>query len=569
MKYIVLLILLLTIPLHCLAQTFELQLKGLSIAETKIIDSLNYAPQHKNLKTLSDEIEATSQKLAKLGYIGSKVANPIKLNDSTYIANFTLGTKVKFIHIYICPRTTVSELLSANAVQDSIFLPYPEIEGFLKQNTTALEKIGYSLAALQLTNIQQKENTLYAELLFESEKQRKLNDIIIKYTSSPRKNTFPKGHLAQISRRYKNKTFNQDIVSKINSEFDKFGFVTQIKYPEILFTKDTTKLYVYLEQRKSNTFDGFIGFNNNESKKLVFNGYLDLTLENTLQVGEQFSLNWKSDGNDQKTFNTTLELPYLFKSPIGIKGQLNIFKQDSTFQNTKTALDISYYINYNTRLYVGYQSTESSDIQNTASSTINDYNNSFVTTKLDYSNYDYAQPLFFKKSSLYLKTGFGKRKANNQLSTTAENQQLFIELEAMHTFYLNDSNNINIKSQNYFLRSSDYFTNELYRFGGLNSIRGFTENSLTANLITSILTEYRYVVSSNLYLHSILDYCRLQTPNAVNNLNKNQNLLGVGFGIGLQTTNGLLKVSLANGGSENQKTKFSNTIVHLSYAVTF
>jgi hemolysin activation/secretion protein len=211
----------------------------------------------------------------------------------------------------------------------------------------------------------------------------------------------------------------------------------------------------------------------------------------------------------------------------------------------------------------------SSDIQNTASSTINDYNNSFITTKLDYSNYDYAKPLFFKKSSLYLKTGFGKRQANNQISTTAENQQLFIELEAMHTFYLNDSNNINIKSHNYFLRSSDYFTNELYRFGGLNSIRGFTENSLTANLITSILTEYRHVVSSNLYVHTILDYCRLQAPNAINNLNKNQNLLGVGFGIGLQTTNGLLKVSLANGGSENQKNKFSNTIVHLSYAVKF
>ncbi|WP_232758726.1 hypothetical protein [Flavobacterium sp. ALD4] len=45
-----------------------------------------------------------------------------------------------------------------------------------------------------------------------------------------------------------------------------------------------------MEKRKSNTFDGFIGFNNNENKKITFNGYLDVTLENTLQVGEQFSL---------------------------------------------------------------------------------------------------------------------------------------------------------------------------------------------------------------------------------------------------------------------------------------
>ena len=57
---------------------------------------------------------------------------------------------------------------------------------------------------------------------------------------------------------------------------------------------------MYLEKRKSNTFDGFIGFNNNENKKITFNGYLDVTLKNTLQVGEQFSLYWKTDGNQQR-----------------------------------------------------------------------------------------------------------------------------------------------------------------------------------------------------------------------------------------------------------------------------
>jgi outer membrane protein assembly factor BamA len=85
---------------------------------------------------------------------------------------------------------------------------------------------------------------------------------------------------------------------------------------------------VYLEKRKSNTFDGFIGFTNTESAKLVFNGYLDLTLENALKAGEQFSLNWKSDGNNQKTFKASIDLPYLFKSPVGLKAQIYIFKQD-------------------------------------------------------------------------------------------------------------------------------------------------------------------------------------------------------------------------------------------------
>jgi hypothetical protein len=93
-----------------------------------------------------------------------------------------------------------------------------------------------------------------------------------------------------------------------------------------------------------------------------FNGYLDLTLENSLHVGEQFSLYWKTDGNKQRTFKTALNA-LSFQNSIGIKAQLNIFKQDSTFQNTKTEIDISYFISYNTRIYIGYQSTVSSDIK--------------------------------------------------------------------------------------------------------------------------------------------------------------------------------------------------------------
>src|SRR5690606_16642833 len=123
--------------------------------------------------------------------------------------------------------------------------------------------------------------------------------------------------------------------------------------------------------------DGFIGFSNNDDdsgkSSINFNGYLDLLLVNFLNTGEELTLYWKSDGNDQKTFNAAIELPYIFRSPFGLKASLNIFKQDSTFQNTKTALGLGYFFNYNTRLYLGYEATESSDIQNTNTTSISDY----------------------------------------------------------------------------------------------------------------------------------------------------------------------------------------------------
>ena len=366
-----------------------------------------------------------------------------------------------------------------------------------------------------------------------------INNIVIKGYDK-----FPESHKKEIVRIFKNKTFNQDNLSKVHNTFEKFRFVNQIKYPEILFTKDTTKIYVYLEKSKANKFDGYIGFSNDKKNNLELYGYLDLLLVNIMNAGENLSLYWKSDSGNQKTFNLGLEVPYIFKSPIGIKANLNIYKQDSIFQNAKTAIDVGYFFNYNSRLYLGYQSTESSDIQKTNNSSIRDYNNSYVTANFEYVNLDKSNFLFPEKTKLISKIGYGSRYSNSN-----NYQQFFANIDISHSLTLNDKNSVYLKSRNYYLQSDQYIINELYRFGGINSIRGFNENSLQGNFFSSLLSEYRYLVSQDLYIHSILDYGYFtDTTNS-----KSDNLFGFGFGFGLLTKNGLLNMVYANSSNGNQK----------------
>lgn len=566
MKPLLLLILLLNFGLRCPAQNFQLQIIGNSDSETKTIDSLNYNSNHKNIKSLLDETTGISDKLSKIGYIENNIIETIKTKDSIYIAKLSLGNRIKTIHIYIGTNNELNNSIAPNKPKDTIVIRYEETEAFLNNILQKLEQKGFALAKLKLINIQNRNQTLYADLEFTSDKKRKLNAIEIKYIEKDNKTNFPKGYIAQINHKYQNKAFNQNIVDEVYNEFKKFKFINQVKYPEILFTKDTTKIYVYLEKRTSNTFDGFIGFSNNGNKKTTINGYLDINLENTLGAGEQFLIYWKSDGNKQKTFKTSIELPYLFKSPIGLNAHLTIFKQDSTYQNTKTGIDLGYFINYNTRIYLGIQSTESSDIQNTNSKQLSDYKNSFLTSDFEYTKNN-NNSLFPKKSTLLLTIGLGKRNSNN-LSET-KNKQFYINLEAMHNFYLDKKNSINIKSQNYFLQSNTYIINELFRFGGINSIRGFEENSLQANFLTSILTEYRHTLSPSLYIHSIIDYGTYEDRTTAKENNQKTNLIGLGLGLGLRTKNGLLKLAFANGSTKIQKIIFYNTIIHICYNVKF
>ena len=42
-------------------------------------------------------------------------------------------------------------------------------------------------------------------------------------------------------------------------------FVQQKRPAEVLFTKDSTTVYLYLEKAQSNSFDGFLGFGSNET----------------------------------------------------------------------------------------------------------------------------------------------------------------------------------------------------------------------------------------------------------------------------------------------------------------
>ena len=537
------------------AQNSYLEVSAKNPFEKTIIDSVGYKSIHKDLESLFEETKNLSSKLTQLGYIENEITKAQKSNDSTFNFSCALGEKVKNLYLYILPNSNLKLLGIIEAKNDTLKIPYYSVETFLKQTLSKLENQGYPLSKVQLIDLDLNKGKINASLSIELNQKRILNDIVIKGYDQ-----FSLGHKKNLLQRYINKSFNQEIVKNIQQDFEKLNFISLTKSPEILFTKDTTKIYVYIEKSKPNKFDGFVGFSNDKNNNLTFKGYLDLQLINSINSGESLSIYWKSDGENQKTFNIETEFPYVFKSRFGIKANLNIFKKDSLFQNTKTALDFGYFFNYSTRLYVGFQSTESSDIQNTNNGTISDYKNKFITANFVFTRARNEDYLFPEKTKLIAKLGFGSRNSN-----LSKNNQIYANLEWSHILFLDSKNNIQIKSQNYFLQSNEYIVNELYRFGGIHSIRGFNENSLQGNVFSSILTEYRYVIAPNLYVHSITDYGYFKDT-----LSKEKNnLLGFGFGFGLLTKNGFLNLIYANGSTKNQTIKLSNSLIHLSFRIYF
>ena len=540
----------------CHGQSVFVKIDGMSDEQTTIIDSLSYKSKHQNGKSIQNELLLVKEKLIYQGYFNLELMESSQPNDSTFIYRYDLKNKYEMVCINI-PSYYHKYVPIVYKIENlQLKLPTNQTAVFLNAILSKLEKEGFAMAQVKLDNFftEQNINTIEAKLNIETGKTRMIDNIIINGLE-----IFPESHRKNTLKRFKNKAFNQKQVDHIYQSFQSFQFVKQFKYPEILFTLDSTQVYVYLEKASANRFDGFVGFANDENDKIRLNGYLDLMLQNALKGGEKLMLYWKSDGNDQTTLNVSAELPYLLKTPFGLKASLNIFKQDSTFQNTKSNVDVVYFLNNQTKILLGYQSTQSNEIQNINNTLISDFESEFLTTSFEITQPWNLYPFFNGKYAFLFKSGFGQR---NALQNT---RQQFASLQAFYNINLNEKNILFFKTENFFLNSDRFLTNELYRFGGINSIRGFNENSLQAHWVSTLNSEYRYLLSQNLYVHSIVDvgYFQDQTNNI------QDEIYALGFGLGLATQNGIFNLNYANGHSGATAFKLSNAIVHISFKAVF
>lgn len=543
------------------SQNINFRVQGKDSLENNIIDSLGFKTSFVDFNSIKDEIESLHLKIQKIGYIENKLVSTQKENDSTYLAKFSLNKKYYTIYIYYNKKLILKEVLesvSKEVTSEYFVTSISKTEDILNYLNTKLIEDGQPFSSLKLINLKKKDhNNIQAELIITIDKKRSIDNIIVKSYEN-----FPKSYLKHFLKIKAKDNFNLNYIKEKTEALNSLPFANQIKPPEVLFTKDSTSLYLYLEKTKSNNFDGFLGFGTNETtNNIEFDGYLNLNLINNLNYGESFNLIYKSDENEQKTFEVNFNLPYIFGSPIGTELALNIFKKDSTFTTVNQSASIFYQINSKQKIDVSIGGIQSNNLlDDNVSQTIQDYNSVFYSLGYEYIKRQHYNILFPFNFVFSLKLGFGSREFEN-----VTERQVLSKLSSSKIFNLNKKNSIYLKLNGASITSDSYLTNELFRFGGIKSIRGFEENSLLASLYSALNTEYRYQLNNNIYIHSIFDAAYFENDITVTK----EKLFAFGFGFGINTKAGLLRFNYANGKSENQKFKFSDSKIHLSLTALF
>ncbi|SDG41983.1 ShlB/FhaC/HecB family hemolysin secretion/activation protein [Psychroflexus sediminis] len=435
-------------------------------------------------------------------------------------------------------------------------IAYSEADNFLETIVYNMKNEGSSFGKTSLTNIKVTgKAVIEADLWIQTGLQRTIDKIHIKGYSA-----LSKTYIARFSNLKTGDIFIESDIQNKTEQLNTIAFINLKKPTEVLFKKDSTELFIYLEKVNSNSFDGFLGFASTDENDLQLNGYLNMVLLNNLDFGERLNIQYKNDGTGQQRFEGHLRLPFLFKSPLSLEAGLRLFRRDSSFSNASQLLNLNYQIDKNISLEGGVEFTKSTNLEGelASSSEITGFNSTFYGLGFNYYNLKSRQG-FNEDTFLHLKAALGQRK------TGETSEQYKFTLSGQHQFALNTRNQLYVNLNGEILISDTFFNNELFRFGGVNSIRGFVENSLFANRYAVLQTEYRYVLDSNIFVNTVLDLGYYE--NNIQNIN--ENLLGYGIGLGLKSKAGLFRLILANSISDNQPTSLSSSKVHISFTSFF
>ena len=523
-----------------IGQNIELNLIGLDSVQTKVLTKVPYIKKHVLEKDVLEELKTIQTKLKRIGFFITTI-DTIFATAKTYTAVFDLGKKTNEIIISIPKKLNIKSLQSTTG---KISIKTRDFENFTNLLLTDLDAKGKSFSEIKFINPTYIQDTLILQLQIIESSKRNIDRVLVKGYEN-----FPKKFIKRFFKIKNQTVFSKQKMKEISQLTNRLDFVSEKKEPEVLFKKDSTHLYLYIDKLETSSFDGIVNFASKESGKgLVLNGNLDLKLNNIFNSGEKFELFWNKVAKEKSEFKINTVIPYIFNSSFSSHVGFNLYRQDSTFLNTKFDIKTTYDLNKKSNISISYSNEKSNYLSENIDSNLNSYSNQFVGLEYNITKNSKTN-LYRNKYVINLDITAGKRKTSINVTQFKIKMSTHINIPTSKRSY------IYVKNESGVLNSSNYLTNELFRIGGANSIRGINEQSIFTNYYSYSNLEYRYFISTSSYLYSITDIAIFRNTL----LNSIENASGLGVGYQFKINNNKVNLGYAIGSSSNNISKLSNS----------
>jgi len=526
-------------------QKNELILVAKDTIQNRIVSEIYHTKKHLQKKDALDEIDRILQQVKKRGFFTARIDSISKTNKEL-IAYLDLGKKINEIIIFT-KKDNTNGIIDSGI--DSIKIKTREFSDLTNQLLEQIDRKGNSFSEITYVNPLLKNDTLFLEMKISNSSSRKIDKVITRGYED-----FPKKFISKYFLIDKNTVFSKQKLNQVSALSNKLDFIKEKKVPEVLFKKDSTHLYLFLDKIGTSSFDGLVNFSSKENGKgLLLNGNLDLKLNNTFNTGEKFEIIWNKVSDEKTDFKINSYVPYILNSKFSTTLEFYLYRQDSTFTNTNFELKTDYLINQKSHASILYSSEKSNYLLNISNNDLASYSNYFIGLGYELKKSSTSN-LYKYKNGLNLNLTIGKRKTD-----TESINQLKFHFSAFANVQINNRGYLNIKNESGLLTSKNYLLNELFRIGGANSIRGYNEQSIFTNGYSYSNIEFRYSLDTSSYLYSITDLGVYKE----NTTNKIKKLLGIGAGYQFRINNNLVNLGyvISTNSSTNAKLNSSRLVV--------
>lgn len=425
---------------------------------------------------------------------------------------------------------------------------------------------GYPFASIRLENIELENNSLHGTLGVQRGAQYFWTDIHVKGDSS-----VSAKYISNLIEIKIGDLYNESEWEKVSGRIAQVPFLKEIKPSEILFTRDGAELYVYVESLPISSINGILGFQPNPvSKKLQLTGDVNLRLMDVLHRGELLDVRWQSIQTQTQSLEAIVNYPFLFNTPFGIDANFELYKRDTSFLELSATAGVQYFLNQGSFLEAFYRFSSSDILSGGTNNPLftelgnvatNSYGLAYIARRVDYL------PNPTRGINLQVEGSLGTRKstpADTVLFSKSLTYRGKIKIEGF--IPLHKRHVLRLASQTDFYSADNIYQNEVYRYGGLSSQRGFNEDELYATTKTTGTIEYRFLLDRNSHVFAFYDQSWYE-----NSANSYYNDMPYGFGVGFSfsTKLGVFSISYALGKQFNNPVLISNSKVHFGYVVFF
>lgn len=540
---------------HLATGQFLYRLELVNTDSQKVFRNLDYKKQFVNRELMEKEVNQVYRSLIEDGFITASV-DSLVCDSPLCRAYLFAGPRYKWVKLTSEPKdqAIISRLGYGEHFFSNRPFRYQELSGLMEKLIVYYENHGYPFATASLDSVQVREGMVRAWLLVDKKEFVKLDSLLTEGEGKVNRKFLMRYLGIRDGMPYNEATFRA-----VPGKLRQLPFVTESRPPVMRLTDKQNKLYLFLDKKNASQFDGIVGILPGDNGKTIFTGDVKIKLVNTIfKSGETFDINWRRLQTQTQDLKAQVIYPYIAGLPVGVDYNIKLYRKDSTFIDVTNGLGLNYYFSGLNFFKVFYKQRNANLI-----STAYLANATVLPEYADVTTRSYGAGAFIEKFDyrfnpkrgyhLNVQGSVGTReirknpKVNDAAYTSIQLKSSQYQVDGDVAAYIQLVRNhvLKLSAQAGSVFGNVIYRNELFRIGGLRTLRGFDEESIYASTYVIPTLEYRFLFERNSNLFLFAEGAWYESASVTGY--QNDVPLSLGAGINFETKAGIFNLSYAIG----------------------